>query len=112
MEGLEANRLREIRRVCMRWKGDIGICCICHGQVGSKVVETAIMSDADEGYPLKQFLCRLRGVVGRARDEGKAVRSLMPSVRTYCLPKFSWTQTIRFVRAPTPRSDSAFMTES
>ena len=57
-------------------KGDISVGRICYGQVGNKVIKSAVVRDADEGDALKELPRGLGIVIRGTCDENKAVCSL------------------------------------
>jgi hypothetical protein len=88
---LQACRVGEVGVVGVGLERDVGVCCVCAGQVGGEVVEAAVVRFADERDAAEELFCGLGGVVGCFVDVAEAEFALSVSVAVWAWLMRVWT---------------------
>jgi hypothetical protein len=91
VERLQACRVGEVGVVGVGLERDVGVCCVCAGQVGGEVVEAAVVRFADERDAAEELFSGLGGVVGCFVDVAEAEFALSVSVAVWAWLMRVWT---------------------
>ena len=74
---MQARGVGEVGVVGVRFKGDVGVCCVLGGEVRGEVVEAAVVRFADEGDVAEELFCGFGCVGGGSVDVTEAMFALV-----------------------------------